>query len=96
MTPAELKSWELERAQGRDSFILRGMWKRCIKFAIVSSIVGFLLDLLSHRVPSLWLGIWNCVVAIVVITVAGGWSEGVGIWYKREREYAQTRNTEEV
>jgi cell division protein FtsW (lipid II flippase) len=87
MTESERQSWEQERAQGRDRFILRGMWKRGIRFAIIFSVVSFLIDLLTHRLLSVTLGIWNCVVSAILLALVGSWSEGASIWYKREKEY---------
>ena len=87
MTESQRQSWERERAQGRDRFILRGLWRRCIWFGVISSVVVLALELMSGRIPSLSLGVWNCLVMILVVTLGGGWSEGARIWYKREKEY---------
>lgn len=87
MTESERQSWEKERANGRDRFILRGIWKRGIRFAIIFSVVFFGLELLTNNTLSVRLGLWNCLVSMVVMTLAVGWCEGARIWYKREREF---------
>ena len=93
MIESERQSWERERAQGRDRFILRGMVRRGIRFALIFSIVYFGLELLTGHALSVRLGLWNCLIAIVLLTVGVGWCEGASIWYKREREYSQSRQT---
>jgi hypothetical protein len=93
MTESELQSWEQERAQGRDRFILRGLWRRSLRFAVVFSIVSFVLDLFTHRLLSVGLGVWNCLVTIATVTLAVGWCEGASIWYRREKEYSEARKT---
>jgi hypothetical protein len=84
MTESDRQSWERERVQGRDRFILRGMLRRGIRYAVIFSIAYFIIT--GHEL-SVRLGLWNCLVSIVFLTVAVGWCEGASIWYKRERDY---------
>ena len=92
MTESARQLWEQERKHGRDRFILRGMVRRGIRFAIIFSIVYFGLELLTNHALSVRLGLWNCVVSIVFLTVGVGWCEGASIWYRREKEYLEGRN----
>lgn len=89
MTESERQTWELERAKGRDSFILQGMWRRAWPFAVTFSVIYFLLEYFTGDLPSVRLGVWNCLVGIAMLTLGSGWCEGARIWYKREREYSE-------
>ena len=93
MTESERQSWEQERAQGRDRFILRGMWRRGIRYAIIFSVIFCVLQFSTGYMASLRLAVWNCLVMIAALTVGGGWCEGASVWYKREREYSESKKT---
>jgi len=87
MTESEAQAWEQERAQGRDRFILRGIWRRAGMFSAIFTVLFFLSGLWRHNIESPLLEVGTLLSLFGVGTLGGGWCEGARIWYKREREF---------
>ena len=86
MNVSEQESWAKVRAQGRDRFVLRRIWKIFWVCAVVWMIGRSILAAFTrlHLLP-----IWEQLVTCALIAVMGGGLTALNQWEDNEEHYQQ-------
>jgi hypothetical protein len=87
MSTTEKQTWETVRSQGKNTFIIHGIWHRGLKVALPCMIGFLLMDMTTHQITNILSEIEFLAIGYVIMSLAAGWCEGEIIWFRTERDY---------